>query len=300
MNKDDKFGYIYLTTNIINNKKYIGKKQSKTFISSYKGSGVILKKAIEKYGKENFKVKVLEWCDSIKDLNFAEKKWIKNLNAVYDKSFYNIAQGGDGGNTYCGKSYEELQKIYKQRSLNMMGKNNPMYGRNRSGKLSPMYGKHVSEETKRKISLANKGRIPSEETRKKLSKANKEKKIWYIKGKTPPHKGKKFSEETRKKISLAKIGANNPMYQKTVSIETKNKWYKSNKIPSIKVETLIEDANGKFIELKFNSVKQCQLYFHCARSTVLNWTKNIFSKKYNKIIYKAEIFDEAGYKIIKC
>ena len=51
-------------------------------------------------------------------------------------------------------------------------------------------GKHLSEEHKRKISEANKGNHHSEETRKKISES--------LKGKT---KGKHHSEETKQKIS---------------------------------------------------------------------------------------------------
>ena len=42
------YGYIYLTTNLINGKKYIGQHRSKEFDKSYFGSGVVLLKALEK------------------------------------------------------------------------------------------------------------------------------------------------------------------------------------------------------------------------------------------------------------
>jgi len=56
-------------------------------------------------------------------------------------------------------------------------------------------GKHISEETKRKISKANKGRKFSDEHRRKLSISHK--------GKPSPKKGKKLSEETKRKLSKA-------------------------------------------------------------------------------------------------
>lgn len=41
------FGYIYLTTNVINNKVYIGQKKSNKFLyNNYLGSGKLLKEAI--------------------------------------------------------------------------------------------------------------------------------------------------------------------------------------------------------------------------------------------------------------
>lgn len=54
------YGYIYITTNIINNKKYIGKHKAKVHSKSYLGSGVILNEAIKKYGRSNFTNKVIE------------------------------------------------------------------------------------------------------------------------------------------------------------------------------------------------------------------------------------------------
>lgn len=53
----------------------------------------------------------------------------------------------------------------------------------------------VSEETKKKLSVANKGKIISKETRQKMSKNNA--RIWL---------GKKLNNETRKKMSESHIG----------------------------------------------------------------------------------------------
>lgn len=41
-----------------------------------------------------------------------------------------------------------------------------------TGEKNPMFGRHHSDETKRKIGDANRGKIPSEETRKKISKSH--------------------------------------------------------------------------------------------------------------------------------
>jgi hypothetical protein len=92
-----------------------------------------------------------------------------------------------------------------------------------SGENHPLYGKHHSEETRRKISDAQKGenhpnygkvgelapfygRKHTEETLQKMSDANK--------GENNPNYGKKMSEESRRKMSDANKGENNPNYGK--------------------------------------------------------------------------------------
>ena len=59
------FGYIYLTTNLVNGRKYIGKRISPVFDIKYNGSGTLLKKAINKYGKENFKTEIIESVNNV-------------------------------------------------------------------------------------------------------------------------------------------------------------------------------------------------------------------------------------------
>ena len=87
--------YIYLTTNLVNGKKYIGQHNG-SIKDNYLGSGVLLVKAIEKYGKENFKKEILEECD-ITELDEKEKYWIAYYNALEDENFYNLSKGGQKG-----------------------------------------------------------------------------------------------------------------------------------------------------------------------------------------------------------
>ena len=77
-----------------------------------------------------------------------------------------------------------------------------------------MHMKNMSDETRRKISEANKGHTQSEETKRKMSEAKK---------------GKKFSEEHRRKISEANKGENNPNFGKHHSEETKRKMSEAKK-----------------------------------------------------------------------
>ena len=101
-----KIGYIYITTNLVNRKQYIGKRQSSTFDTKYFGSGKILGQAILKEGIENFKCEVIEWCDTAEDLNNREIYYIELYDAVASDKFYNLAAGGTGGNT--GVDYAKI------------------------------------------------------------------------------------------------------------------------------------------------------------------------------------------------
>lgn len=105
----------FLADYIINGKKYIGQKSyHKSDWKTYLGSGIHLKRAIDKYGKENFSREIIEECPTKEELDKREIYWISFYNAVESDSFYNIANGGDGGNTIAGYSDEELEK-YKEK-----------------------------------------------------------------------------------------------------------------------------------------------------------------------------------------
>lgn len=98
---------IYITTNLINQKKYIGQhKKVGDRDKYYLGSGILLKQALDKYGTMNFKKEILEECETQEEANFLEKYYIKLYNAVEDPNFYNLSPGGqDGG----GFSYYQEQ-----------------------------------------------------------------------------------------------------------------------------------------------------------------------------------------------
>lgn len=84
------YGYVYMTTNLINGKKYIGQHKSSKFDENYKGSGHAIKSAISKYGKANFEVKILEECETPFQLNNKEAYWIIYYDAINSDDFYNL------------------------------------------------------------------------------------------------------------------------------------------------------------------------------------------------------------------
>ena len=62
-NDKEYYGFIYLTTNKVNGMKYVGQKtyDKRGNWKTYLGSGVYLKRAISKYGKDNFSRQILEY-----------------------------------------------------------------------------------------------------------------------------------------------------------------------------------------------------------------------------------------------
>lgn len=136
------YGYIYKTTNLVNNRVYIGQKKGK-FTSKYLGSGIIIRKAINKEGNKKFKLEIIAYANNREDLNELEKKIIKEYREKLGKiGIYNIADGGQGG--YVGDLAVE-----KMRQSHL--------------------GSHHSDETKNKMRVAATGRKLSEETKQKLS-----------------------------------------------------------------------------------------------------------------------------------
>lgn len=166
---------IYITTNLVNGKKYIGSHLTSNINDTYLGSGVLLKKAIKKYGKSNFQREIIAQLDNIENMKELEEYYINYYNAYTSNLFYNTTKYA-AGITKCTWG----DKISKS----MIGHNFNL-------------GKNHSQETKNKISKANKGKIRSEEY--KLSRSNKMIGNTYA-------LGNKLSQNACISISQSKIG----------------------------------------------------------------------------------------------
>lgn len=110
------YGFVYLTIDLKNGKGYIGKhkiRNQKTLDPKYIGSGTIIKDMKNKYGLNRFNRQILCFCESKEELNEMEIYYINYFNAVKSENFYNIADGGDAGNRFAGKTEEEMKEIKK-------------------------------------------------------------------------------------------------------------------------------------------------------------------------------------------
>ena len=66
------FHLVYLTTNLVNSKIYVGVHSTYNPDDGYLGSGKTLKKAIKKYGESNFKRQILHFCLDKHQMNYWE------------------------------------------------------------------------------------------------------------------------------------------------------------------------------------------------------------------------------------
>lgn len=90
---------VYKITNLINNKIYIGCHKTKNIDDGYMGSGLLIKRAISKYGIENFRKEILSNFES-QDQMFEEEKLLISKNSPE----YNLHPGGNGGFEYINKN----------------------------------------------------------------------------------------------------------------------------------------------------------------------------------------------------
>lgn len=126
---------------------YIGKRSTNRPIEkdNYLGSGVALRKALKKYGRENFSKYIIDVFDSSEAAYTFEKEIIEEVNAVSDKNYYNLVHGGPNG---CEGRTGELHPMFgKKHSPETIEK----MRLSKIGDKNYWYGKHISEETKRKL-----------------------------------------------------------------------------------------------------------------------------------------------------
>lgn len=94
--KEKQYHFIYKTTNLLNGKYYYGMHSTDNLEDGYMGSGKRLRYSINKYGKENHKVEILEFLPNRKALIEKEKE-VVNLNEIAKEDCMNLMVGGEGG-----------------------------------------------------------------------------------------------------------------------------------------------------------------------------------------------------------
>ena len=155
-------GFIYITTNKVNGKKYLGRKAYKKGWEIYLGSSKQLLADIKLFGKENFERTIIEECDDFKTLSEREVFYQKKFNVKSDPGWYNIVIANEGFDTTGSRftySTERLAKIWteerraKQRKRMLDKSINPNYNvmvsKQRSKRMkteNPSFRKEVKEK----------------------------------------------------------------------------------------------------------------------------------------------------------
>lgn len=159
--------YVYLIVNKINGKKYVGitsltlEQRWKNHIRESKGKRrMAISMAIKKHGEENFVIEPIIKVNRVV-AGKLEQAYIEMLDTFINGGHgYNMTKGGDGGRL----------------------------------------GAVVTQETRKKLSVAGKGRRHSEETKRKIGRRR---------GKDHQTYGKSLSLEHRQKIGKSNSGAKN-------------------------------------------------------------------------------------------
>lgn len=160
-------GIIYMFTNKVNGKKYIGKTinpAERYRNHKYANEDSVFHRAIKKYGFENFEYEILESHfynskdESNDQLNELEKFYIKKYESNIDINGYNISEGGEGTSGHHRK-WETRLKISESKK----GNNNPMKKSENRKKVSETlksknYSRPMSEENKIKASERMRGK----------------------------------------------------------------------------------------------------------------------------------------------
>ena len=205
---------IYKTINLINNKIYIGKDSHNN--PNYYGSGKIIKYAIKRYGKQNFKKEILCECKNIDDLNRKEQYWIKKLNNRIPNG-YNLTDGGEGSlnldkdvcnkiaSHFIGKTWED--RFGKEKSDKM--KENAK--KRRFGKTwNDIWGDSIATQMKNNHSIIAKNNSNWGMKNKRFTQESKKKIGDWSRGKTYEELfGEENSEKIKKRKSKSMKGNKN-------------------------------------------------------------------------------------------
>lgn len=247
--KEEKKWCVYMHTNKINGKRYIGITCQDPEDRWRNGLGyrnsIVFWRAINKYTWDGFDHIII--ADGLTEIEAKQKE--VELIALYRTNCcrykspemgYNMTDGGEG-TTGIEWSEESRLKLSESRKKLYLSDNPPVMNiPHYEGKNHPMFGRHHTEEAKKKISDANKGRFVGEKSYLFGTKRSEE-----IKRKeSESKKGKTLSEE-QKKSMRDKREPLQPLYCIELDEYFKNS-YDAERKYSISSSTIYECANGKY------------------------------------------------------
>lgn len=225
--------YLYIKTHNTTGLKYFGKTSNDPY--SYYGSGKYWLAHLKKHGYD-ISTEIYGYYEDREECRVAAEQFSIKNNIVESFEWANLINenGIDGGNT---SKYRKYSPLSERQKLSLSKSNTGRKPWNR-GIIGSSKGNTTvrSEETKKKLSNANKGKKLSADTKKKMSDSRK--------GKPRPEAatwltGRPVSSETREKISRSQKG-------KPVSAETREK-IKNARARQIITEETKEKLKGKVV-----------------------------------------------------
>lgn len=207
---------IYMVTNLVNGKIYIGKDSRNR--KNYFGSGKAIQNSISKYGIENFKKEIIDEANSLDELNEKESYWISFYRSHDPSIGYNRSLGGEGNWDLSYMTPDEIKQMEERRRISFSS--DEFKEKKRKNTIDyfkdPENRKKQSETLKRYwriLDYSKKEEIKDrllEGTRRRWDlKGEREKASEYFKRNNPM-----FSEDLRKKMSEERTGENNPFSKK--------------------------------------------------------------------------------------
>ena len=169
---------VYKATNLINGKGYIGlsqetldKRRQNHYNDVNYGSDYYFHRALRKYKKKDWKWEIIDTCDTRKEAGILEEKYIAEHGTFGDG--YNLTTGGEKGWEISEETRKKMSKASSGRvpwNKGKKGVSDETRKRLSESHMGVSNGPH-SEETKRKIGAAHKGKTVKHttETRKKMS-----------------------------------------------------------------------------------------------------------------------------------
>lgn len=168
---------VYKVTNTVNGKIYIGKHQAKDLNDGYMGSGKNVRRAIAKYGRENFIKEILFVFDNEDEMNAKEAELVTE-DFCTRKDTYNLCPGGQGGFGYINSSgisintfeNKEIAKCASDKANNTkreLWKNSPEW--------AEQYRQKLSTQAKKRVELnggAFLGKTHTDESKRKIGQAS--------------------------------------------------------------------------------------------------------------------------------
>ena len=164
----NKFYILYKTTNIKNNKFYIGVHETYNLEDGYLGSGKKFKNSLYYHGKENFKREILEYFNNSTEMYQRERE-IVTEEFIKNPKCMNLTLGGNGGWPSEQQRLNSIKSNRKQKEL----WNTDLEWRNKKSKNMTNAQLKSYENGRERIYFYDwNGKSHSEETKKKIGEAN--------------------------------------------------------------------------------------------------------------------------------